>query len=567
MKFKILFLILILILLPAFIFLLTKSENNSTKAQTQNYSFLNEDNIIRVGISTNDFSQLEYNNVSITSSGKFYIKDKSSGSIVAVSNGNEIFTVKVKDGKLVIFKDNTILNEQIEGPLGIKSSEGQPIQIVGLKRAGKPAYYRDEIEIIKAPRKADKFSVVNILSLEDYLKGVVPNEIPVSFGVEAVKAQTIAARNYAIRPRVKPYPQFDICDSVQCQVYFGYNTENPVSNRAIDETKGLFALYGGEVIMALYSSTAGGYTESYANAFSDPAGETFPAKPIPYLTGKPDIEGIPCLDNENSAREFYTSKPESYDCLSSYYRWNKVWSRTELESMLNKNLSKYSGTTLISPKFEKGTDIGTLQRIDVTARGVSGKAMEILIQSSNGKWTIKKELLIRRILENNGKILPSANVIFNNKVDSNGILAEVEAIGGGLGHGVGMSQYGAGFMSKKGFTFDKILQHYYSGIAIGTLPVFIVPGTMTEPIEQEFNSPNGNAYLLVDNSEGFSSLKVNINSKDIVFDKSDLKNGLIRIKLNKHIERGNNKIIYYPPDSEQEGKMLKTWIEIYQNKD
>lgn len=567
MKFKIGFLILILILLPAFIFLLTKSENNSTKAQTQNYSFLNEDNIIRVGISTNDFSQLEYNNVSITSSGKFYIKDKSSDSIIAASNGNEIFTVKVKDGKLIIFKDNTQINEQIEGPLGVKSSQGHPIQIVRLKRAGKPAYYRSEIEIIKAPGKADKFSVVNILSLEDYLKGVVPNEIPVSFGVEAVKAQTIAARNYAIRPRVKPYPQFDICDSVQCQVYFGYNTENPISNRAIEDTKGLFALYSGEVIMALYSSTAGGYTESYANAFSDPAGENFPAKSIPYLTGKPDIEGIPSLDNEKAAREFYTSRPESYDCLSSYYRWNKVWSRTELESMLNRNLSKYSGTTLITPKFEKGTDIGNLERIDVTARGISGKAMEVLIQTSKGKWTIKKELLIRRILENNGKILPSANVIFNNKVDSNGILAEVEAIGGGLGHGVGMSQYGAGYMSKKGFTFDNILQHYYSGIAIGTLPVFITPGSMTEPIEQEFNSPNGNAYLLVDNSEGFNSLKVNINSKDITFDKSDLKNGLVRIKLNKHIERGNNKITYYPPDAEQEGKMLKTWIEIYQNKD
>jgi stage II sporulation protein D len=78
---------------------------------------------------------------------------------------------------------------------------------------------------------------VNVLPLEDYLKGVVPNELPVRFGLEALKAQAVAARNYTIRPRTRVYHNFDVCDSVQCQVYFGANTEHPLSNKAIEETK------------------------------------------------------------------------------------------------------------------------------------------------------------------------------------------------------------------------------------------------------------------------------------------------------------------------------------------
>ena len=82
-----------------------------------------------------------------------------------------------------------------------------------------------------------------------------------------LKAQTVAARNYVLSPRVKSSPNYDVVDSVASQVYFGANTERELSNQAVAETEGIVALYGWDLILAQYSSTAGGYTESYSNAF------------------------------------------------------------------------------------------------------------------------------------------------------------------------------------------------------------------------------------------------------------------------------------------------------------
>lgn len=122
--------------------------------------------------------------------------------------------------------------------------------------------------------------VVNELSLEDYLKGVVPCEMsPQLFPeLEALKAQAIAARTYAF----KNMGQFsalgyDLCPTAACQVYKGYSAENPLSNRAIEETKGIIVTYQGEPINALYTSTCGGHTEDVENIFSDES--------LPYLRG------------------------------------------------------------------------------------------------------------------------------------------------------------------------------------------------------------------------------------------------------------------------------------------
>lgn len=114
-----------------------------------------------------------------------------------------------------------------------------------------------------------------MIEVEEYLKGVVPNEMPVSFGLEALKAQSVAARNYVLSPRTKASSNYDVVDSVASQVYFGANTERPLSNQAVTETEGIVALHNWDMIVAQYSSTAGGYTESYSNAFSDPKPKLF----------------------------------------------------------------------------------------------------------------------------------------------------------------------------------------------------------------------------------------------------------------------------------------------------
>lgn len=135
--------------------------------------------------------------------------------------------------------------------------------------------WRGSLEVIGTAE--GRFTLVNELPVEDYLLGVVPNELgPEAFPeLEAIKAQAIAARTYVIRNLGQYEDQgFDICATDQCQVYFGLDTEHEVATRAVAETRGAIATYDGEPINALYSSTCGGRTEDAANVFGEA---------VPYL--------------------------------------------------------------------------------------------------------------------------------------------------------------------------------------------------------------------------------------------------------------------------------------------
>lgn len=568
---------------------------------------------IRVGITSKNFGTSEYREKSFTSAGIILLEDKTGGEEILKSSSGDVIKFEIKDYVFNIYQNGNKIAEHLPGPFLLKPEKDFLVEIVGLTRKGKPAAYRGGFEIAQTPfyscrekQNAEKensvlklltadifgendgatkceeseiepdikpsskthtgrFSVINIIPLEEYLRGVVPNELPVSFGLEALKAQSVAARNYAIRPRNKPYPLFDVCDSVQSQVYFGANTERTLSDKAVKETEGLTALYGGEPILALYASAAGGYTESYENAFSSPATEEFFATALPFLKGKPDIPGTPLLNTEEAARKFYTSVPPSFDVDSGYYRWTRTWTEPELRRELNRSMNKFSKSKLISPGFKKGENTGRIKRIEVLSRGVSGKIKELFISAENGSWSVRKELLIRRIMTNKGKALPSANAVFDNCIDKNGYLVKLEAFGGGFGHGVGMSQYGAGFMSKNGCTFDKILQHYYDGIAIGTRQLVIDRKNTSEPLIQTFYSSGGKADLIIENEQMIDKFIFEINSEKIKLNENYLPRGKIRMPLDNFIVKGLNEIVFYPLENNRE-KNIKVWVEVFKAK-
>ena len=211
---------------------------------------------VRVGISNQSFSSLDYSDMTLFALSTVYVYEKDTKKELLKLDRETNFQITLKDGKY------TILTEEMKKPLKteqnllIVSPTGW-IGINGLKRAGKQAYYRGQFEIIKSDKKKDRFYLVNVIDLEEYLRGVVPNEMPVSFGLQALKAQTVAARNYVLSPRTKAYKEFDVNDSVASQVYFGANTEKSLSNQAIAETQGIVALYDWELILAQYSATAG----------------------------------------------------------------------------------------------------------------------------------------------------------------------------------------------------------------------------------------------------------------------------------------------------------------------
>lgn len=509
---------------------------------------------IRIGLSKNNSSTFDYTDVSISSLAPFNLILEQDGTKLDFLP-TDVIKITLDPNGYTVSKDSQILLSAIQSDIKFVPSI-LPLEITDSKKRGQTARYRGEIVIAK--NKPGKFNIVNKLNLDDYLKGVVPNELPVSFGLEALKAQAVAARNYAVKPRVKYNKTFDLCDTVQCQVYFGQNSEHTLSDQAVEETRGLVALYNDEVILALYSSTAGGYTESYENAFSDPASGIFPATPVPYLKAVPDIEGTPLLNTEETARWFYTTNANSFEQASPYFRWTKTWTTQELREVLNRNLPKSSSTKNVVPAFSIGTDVGDIYGIEVADRGEAGKAKSVRITGSNGVWTVQKELVIRRLFENQGKSLPSANFVINTYTDEIGKPNKIEFIGGGYGHGVGMSQYGAGYMGRNGYTFDQILKHYYQGITIGTQPV-LLDGAFSHL--SKFYCPYGKLSLYLDKVKGPMSLKIAINGQDLLIPIPNSTVGKFRIKLDKFAVKGINEILYYPSNSQEK---IKAWVEVVQ---
>lgn len=515
--------------------------------------------IVRVGIGTNNFKTYEWENSAIYGTGEFeiynnktYINTYDSNNVINISMVGKIFVLTDAEG-------NTIA--KVSGPIIFKTDFGF-LGIQDLKRAGKDAIYRGKLELVASSAKPGKFYTVNTLPVEEYLKGVVPNEMPVRFGLEALKAQSVAARNYVLSPRTKSNPNYDVVDSVASQVYFGANTEKDLSNRAVRETTGIVALYGWDLILAQYSSTAGGYTESYHNAFSDPLTKKFPPEHKPYLTAKPDYPDIEPLNSEEAAAEFYKSKPKSFDEQSSYFRWEREWNGQEIQDAVQANIAAQSTTGFIKPTVEKGETIGIIKKLNVLKRGDSGKIIKLGIQTDNGNYTVEKELVIRRLLTNHGKTLPSANVVFEHEYDEDGNLIYIKAYGGGFGHGVGLSQYGAGYMGNELHkSFDEILKHYYSEITLATVPAVLSANQGQNKVIQSFWTKDSKAYLVVDNKYNMDYIDASINNVDekITLDTSQRYN---RIDLSEYLQKGMNTVIFSYPAIHGKNKGIRLYIEL-----
>lgn len=524
--------------------------------------------LIRVGISNNQMEDFEYPTTVIAGTGNFSVYNKATNAPIAsglprwdavtVTVNNQGFQVSKKSGVLGRFK----------GPIVFRpDNTSDNLRILNTTRRGKNPEFRNEIEITRASSSPAKLSVVNVLPLQDYLRAVVPNELPMRYGVEAVKAQSIAARNYALRPRNKVWPQFDICDSQYCQAYYGAQTETPGSDATLASTDGLVALYDGEIILALYSSAHGGFGEAYANAFSDPDTKQFPAPNLPYLAGGPDIvsAGLTDLSSEAAARQFWTRKYPSFDEESTYLRWERVWSRPTMEAVINKQLIKYSKDNLtkdfIYPHLHQGQSIGRLKRINVIRRGVSGKVMEAEIHGSNGVWKVKKEFVVRKIFAHNNRMLPSANIVFSHLTDQQGNLVSIKVNGGGFGHGVGMSQLGASYMSKRGKRFPEIIQHYYKGVSIGSVPIKVGKDGYLQPARNTFmvEQPRGILNIKSDGCDRPVKIKLNEQTLTLTTDA----NGNLTKDVSQLLRPGaKNSIVVYP-DNVDGHRPIKAWVELY----
>lgn len=521
--------------------------------------------VVRVGIGTSNFGTYQYNDITIYGTGDTQIYDNRM--LIANVAANSPVRIKFENGMFNVYTPNNPTPEQVSGPVQVTSNYGL-LGVKGLNRAGKPALYHGAFELVKSNAKT--FNLVNMIEVEDYLKGVVPNEMPVHFGLEALKAQSVAARNYVLSPRTKSSPNYDVVDSVASQVYFGANTEKPLANQAVEETEGVVAIYDWNLILAQYSSTAGGYTESYSHAFSDPLTKEFPSKEKPYLKAVPDIISQSPLNTEEAASAYYKSTPDAYDIRSPYFRWTKEWNAKELHDVLQNTLIAQSATGFVHPAFKKGDKLDDLVELKVLRRGESGKIVEMEVITRTQKYKIFKELVVRRLLTKDGKALPSANVVFDNILDDNGNLVSIKAYGGGFGHGVGMSQYGAGFMgSELKRPYEKILQHYYTGITLATKPVIISGNNTQSNVTQNFYTKDKYAHVIIDNKFQASKIIINVNGKENCY---ELPTNLIGsrvadIDISNLIKKGRNTVTFvYPPD-EGSNKAIRLYVELVKKND
>jgi len=434
---------------------------------------------IRVGLTTNDLTKLIHKTVVITAA---------DGLNCSVGAG-EMAVAKTAPGATVSIsaKANALHISGVSVPT-LKSGESVMLHSLGssqlvvesLKRAhgaGSPApHYIGSIEVKPA---GDAIRIILITDLENYVKGVLQSEIPASYHIEAIKAQAVAARTYALRPRIDHTKDFsNVCDSFLCCQYFaGVQTISAQHLEAISGTAGQILTYEGKPILALFSSNAGSCTEDYQNCFSDPVTGAFPPPPLPYLKSESEREFAENQQSitESELRAIWNNQAfESADSWSPHFRWHVVMAASSLEAHMHHEIEVLKADSTMAPFIvpPPSGQFGHIKSFKVTKRGKSGSAIELEIDTSTGTWKIKKELVIRSIFKNselNLARLKSAKIFFDFKHDAIGLLSLVTVHGLGWGHGVGMQQTGAQGWAKKGKTYKEILAHYFQSSDISKI--------------------------------------------------------------------------------------------------
>ncbi|MFC1501919.1 SpoIID/LytB domain-containing protein [bacterium] len=307
-----------------------------------------------------------------------------------------------------------------------------------------------------------KLAVVNIVQLETYLQGVVPSEMPNGFPLEALKAQTVAARSEVLSKLgfVHTADPFDICADVHCQVYSGLTKRAASTDRAVRETNGVVLWKDGKICDAVYSAVCGGHGEDNHKVWGGQSKS--------YLKGSYDgsrsLKQYGSLDREKNVKRWLDTKPSAYcnstkgwalpamEYTKKYFRWTVQYTQNELRD----HLKNYSGR-----------DVGAIIDLIPLKRGSSGRITQLRVLGSRSEYIIEKELQIRRALANS-TLWSSCFYVKKKRIRGN-VPSEFELRGAGFGHGVGMCQTGAATMAIRGNRFHQILKHYYQDIRLKRL--------------------------------------------------------------------------------------------------
>ena len=336
-----------------------------------------------------------------------------------------------------------------------------------------------------------KLTVVNIVGLEDYVKGVVANEMDNSWPTEALKAQAVAARSYALSLGSKHAAHhFDICFDTDCQAYYGREKAGANSDAAVDQTAGQVCLYNGKVAQTFYYSSNGGASESVSIAWE--SNQSL----YPYLVGVVDpYEASLNLDNS------WTRTFSSSELISKLFSGYSV-----SPPLVSASISSYSPTG--NPKTVTFTDSAGKNYSVSTYRMIKNLGLRsyrygfagdggfrTMPTNPSGSVSINGSVPVDSLsglyaMDGSGNLTPINGGVYvitdsgtslldqgggqNQGQGANQWASSATAVNGsitfagrGWGHNIGMSQFGAKAMAEQGHTYQQILQFYYTGIMVG----------------------------------------------------------------------------------------------------
>ena len=448
---------------------------------------------IRVLIKTSDYADILHTEVALTADSDFLMQYGSGENIQ-----EELFS---KGDKITIDMDSKyFVGERIRIAPAVLTGR---IQLLSVNRSQGTPSYRGHIELL---RTAEGIAVVNELPLEEYLFSVVPSEMPASYPLEALKAQAICARTYAYGHMLRAgYPRYGahVDDSTSYQVYNNI-TEADSTTTAVKETYG-------QMIMTDEGTVADTYYYSTSCGVGTTAGiwKTAEAQELDYLKSSRLSQENPVQTNDGTAaagsaeitaettaeelceeetfRDFITqTHAEDYEAQEGWYRWTYTVKEIDTDRMLETLKKRYeaNGKLILTLKDDDYSSqsikaFSKVTGITIVKRGPGGVADELVIATDKGTYKIISEYNIRAVLcdgvtgvvrqdgseVNMPTLLPSAFFVIEPSHDKKNVVG-YNIIGGGFGHGVGMSQNGAKNMALHGLGAEQILNFFYEGCEI-----------------------------------------------------------------------------------------------------
>lgn len=304
------------------------------------------------------------------------------------------------------------------------------------------------------PNAYGTYTLVNTVPLETYLRGVVPHEIGPSAPYAAVEAQTILARTYALRNlRRFAVDNYELCATVHCQVYYGLKGAVSVADRAIAATRGQVLTYNNELADALYSSTTGGVTAPFTDVWD--------GEDRPYLRSVVDAPGNlwdlsrKSLADEQNFRRFIDLEKGFNEVGWPLFRWRR---ESSLEDM-TRDLKRY-----LELNKSPLANFKTIEQVAIAKRSPSGRIRKTIVQTDRGPITLHKDDV------RSAFFAPRSTLFYLEPLNKGKPeLWGYAFVGGGFGHGVGLSQTGSYRLAKLGWSSSRILSFYYPGTQIQPL--------------------------------------------------------------------------------------------------